>query len=141
MSTVTLNNIQWREDLPDGCPPADATPAPTTVLLRLVPSKKVVDDDFRSHMALGYPPPKVGDLASWASCSMFLTSYESHRLKGLTKFPRLKHMSCVAYIEVDETSGCARISPSKHVDVWMYSNYSPASSVANVVDLNAYQPN
>lgn len=132
--------LQFREPLPANCPPSDAGPISTLILLRLVGPEQPTEEDFDSHAALGYECTLDGGECEWASCSMFLPSVAGHVLRGLRRFKRLKHKTHVALVEVDQNAGIASIKNSKHVDFWMYSHFRPTEMLRKVVSLDAYEP-
>ena len=89
LAVAVDSKISFREALPRDCPPKGAAPLLSTVLIRLVGPDDLCQQDFASHAALGFQCPKPEQLCSWHSCSMFLTSYEKHKLIQLTKFKPL----------------------------------------------------
>lgn len=62
---------EYREELPKGCPPKDAGPIPSQLLLRLVDSQNVGEAAFDSHIALGCTCP---DPSKLCQCSHVLCS-------------------------------------------------------------------
>lgn len=137
---MNLDDIEWREDLPDRCPPENAAePAPQT-LIRLLDCATPTDGDFDSHLALGLTCNDEKRLCEWASCSMFLSSFEKHQIIALRKFKRLKNKTHVAFVEINADSGRVQVKPTKHVDVWMYKTFSPTDNVVKVVEAEQYEP-
>lgn len=130
----------FRENLPQNCPPDDAGPLNSQTLVRLVQGPTVSEADFDSQDKLGYECTIDGGECEWASCSMFLPSVPKHKLESLTKYKRLRNKRHIAYISVDENSGVAKVGHSKHVDLWMFETYLPSSKVINVVGLDGYEP-
>lgn len=133
----TVSN-KWREDLPANCPPkGDAGPLTPQVLIRLAKAN-YDDDDFKSHNALGKPCTN-NRLCEWSSCSMFLPSVSKTQLDDLRKYPNLRKMKVVLFVNIDGGSGEAKVSPSKHVDFWMYRSFDPMKAVAKSVPIDDYQ--
>ncbi|MBU1313957.1 MAG: hypothetical protein KJ947_22450 [Alphaproteobacteria bacterium] len=135
-----FDNCKFREALPANCPPDDAGPLNTQVLVRLVEGPDVTEADFDSQEKLGYECTIENGDCEWASCSMFLPSVPKHKLVTLTKYKRLKKKKHVAYVEINELSGIAKVGTSKHVDVWMFQDYTPSANIGRVVGLDAYEP-
>ena len=129
----------YKESLPAQCPPPEAGPLQPMSLLRLIGPNDLCEGDFASHAALGVPCHMPDKACEWASCSMFLPSLEKHKLVALTKFKRLKSKNAVAYVAVGPAAGIARISTTKHVDLWMYADYSPLENTSHVVKLDDYE--
>jgi hypothetical protein len=125
---------QWREQLPDGCPPLTASQMTQQVLLRLVGPNPISDDDFMSHQALGFAKPDAICACAWSSCSMFLASIDRHRLRAMKRFKRLKDKTAVAHLRIDIDSGVG-LTTDAHVDFWMRQAFDPCSNVQRVETL------
>jgi hypothetical protein len=137
---VTVSDIEWRESLPDRCPPDDASEPAGQTLIRLVVGETPGQCEFASHTALGIPCHDDSLLCEWASCSMFLPSYEKHRIKGLLKYRRLKKKTHVAFVQIDKDSGKVQIKDSKHVDLWMFKSFNPVDNIVKVIGVDQYEP-
>lgn len=105
-----------------------------------MPAEDVADGHFASHASLGYTCHLEGKECEWASCSMYLPSIARDKLVALTKFKRLRNHKKVALVAVDEAAGIAKVSTTKHVDLWMYAGFNPAEAVEEVIDLDDYEP-
>jgi hypothetical protein len=73
--------------LPDDCPPVDATGPPEGIFLRLVRSKNITADDFRSGHAEGKKQPTKCDDCRWRACSVFAETTPTEKLADIAKYP------------------------------------------------------
>jgi hypothetical protein len=111
--------------------------------MRLVgPNKSNPNDigdlDFASHSALGLNCQNSKQLCSWKACSLIAPHITKEALVGLTKFPRLKNKTAVAYTTIDESSGVAFSDSVTHINLWVYASANLPSKVTRVVQLDAY---
>jgi hypothetical protein len=127
---------EWREPLPDSCPVPTASPLLPQELLRLVSPGNVSQKDFDSHAALGYECNDASRLCEWHSCSMFLPTVPSHRLRDMTKFKRLRDKTAVAVLQVHQQAGVGVVAPSAHVDFWMRRDFDPVANIVKVIGLH-----
>lgn len=121
---------KYKENLPDGCPPAGAGVKAYSGVWRYVKGKTVTDQDFASYYALGKkpPPPTVVSLCRWASSSLFLNKEAAYlllpKLRGRYKF--------IAQVNITEKCGVSILLKS-HIDFWRYDTFKP--SVVAVEDI------
>lgn len=125
--------LDYHEELPVSCPPADAVDAAYPLVIRFVdsPSKAdLSDSDFKSFAALGLSCRPNIDPCRWASCSFF----ESTSCKGFitaTKIPKLKR-KYLAELKIPFGAGLSMRSEKGHIDFWRFSNFNPIHEVLKV---------
>lgn len=129
--------IEWREQLPPGCPLLRAKPLAEGLLLRLVGPGSLSGPDFDSYTALGYACSEDGKECEWSACSMLLPSVTKDRLRSLVKFKRLRGRNAVAVLNVSPTSGHAIIDGT-HVNVWMRKSFDPIAATTEIVGIEQY---
>lgn len=128
----------YREKLPKpNCPPEDAAPLAAQQLVRLARSEDVTDEDFKSYAALGLPCSN-GRECEWSACSMFLHTVTKSQLDGLRKFPNLRDKKIVVFVKVDQDSGLAKVSKTKHVSLWMFKAFEPVNSITKKVAIDDF---
>lgn len=118
----------FAENLPESCPPQDASSAAITTVYRLV---KVADPDesaFASLAALGKvkPPEHKATDCEWASCSMFVSEEAALAIKGLRK----RH-PYVVRLSLPENAGRHQLR-GEHVDFWRFASFPIAASIVDV---------
>ena len=119
--------LDFAEQLPEQCPPADASDVELEEVYRLVRSKNVDIEVFKSHAALGKVPPKGMDLCRWSSCSLLLDGKRS-------KLPALKDCDWAARLVVPKGAGMSK-QKKNHVDFWCGKHFSLEGAVVEVVRL------
>lgn len=133
--------MQYKEVLPEQCPPNDAHPLNDCVVIRMVSSSEPDDRDFESHAAKGKPIPVSSrsgkappDACSWASCSTYLAGDKPvAQAKALALLPWFKKFNYAAFVSVNEDAGAARVNPeSRHVDFWFFHGFEPCKSILSV---------
>lgn len=121
-------NMNFAEELPDSCPPADAEDRELENVYRLASNSTPSVNDFASHAALGKTPPKsLGDPCRWASCSL---TTDPAKLKKLSK---LKHRFAVR-LKIPSGSGLSK-SRQIHIDFWRASGFDPLAAIEDIEDL------
>ena len=124
--------MDFRELLPDNCPPEDAHMGGYEVLYRFVPATPATNGDFDSHAAKGKAPPPTVDPCRWSSCSFFRSRKDA--LSKL-KLPKAKaRFSHFAVVNVPQGSGYS-VEKSGHVDLWMFSTFDPVSAIVKYEEL------
>ena len=104
---------QYREELPEGCPPADAyVPSSGLRVFRLVASLPPSEDDFRSFRSLN-PASVVGVLeCQTRGLSVYTNADDAEKKRKLPKLKKL--MTCA--VSLDSFSGKLKQTgqPSHH---------------------------
>lgn len=124
--------LGFREKLPNGCPPSDATDRECSEAYRLVPSVTPVATDFASNAAKNEKPPPKCDLCKWASCSLY-QDMEILRKKRDT-FKNLRKFEYVAKLKIKVCSGFTLVA-NGHIDFWMFDTFDPISAIVHVKGL------
>lgn len=125
---------KFKENLPANCPPGNAGPLKQQLLIRLVGSNQPSDEDFKSHGALGKKCPKFVCQCEWTSCSLWNSAQNVLALPALPKLR--KRLTHVAYLQVDEASGMAHLTPrTGHVSLWMAAAYDPVAAISKTEPL------
>lgn len=127
--------MQFLEDLPDQCPPAEAVDSSFSMVYRIVYNNPVSVDDFLSRAAKGQPTPGgVSDCRN-ASCSLF-----SHliKMRAQAKLPKFRGNGTprIAYLNIQQGAGLAVENPkTQHIDFWGFKSFDPTSAVIKVEDV------
>ncbi|HZP66398.1 MAG TPA: hypothetical protein VFB32_08810 [Rudaea sp.] len=87
--------------LPDGCPPADATP-PTMTVFRITYARTPSPKDFETHRQL-YPRIKFDDECDACGISVYLTFDDADKRRR--RIPRLKKRGRVAVAQLSPQWG------------------------------------
>lgn len=125
--------MNFRENLPEQCPPDDAADVSYSSLWRLVSAQEVCAGDFDSHAKLGkVPPNRSVDLCRWASCSFFTNKAGVQNLVALPKM-RAKY-SWAAEVAVPVGAGVSKLHNS-HVDLWLWSSFDPLAAIVTVAQV------
>lgn len=114
--------MEYAEQLPDACPPSDATEDALENVYRLAPGAPATAEHFSSYAAQGKPCPKtLRDLCSWYSCSL---TTDPGALKKLSK---LKHRVALK-LSIPAGSGVSR-QKRIHIDFWSGAGFDPLSCI------------
>jgi hypothetical protein len=129
----------YRETLPLGCPPANATPLERQVVIRLVPARPALPEHFDSKakegQTNGKKPPRRCTPCIWAACSVFMPPLRPERIEGLLKLPNMQQMKFAARFVIDEKSGLALVTvETGHISLWLYRSFNPLGAI------EAYEP-
>jgi hypothetical protein len=124
--------MPFKEALPAGCPPQHAVDREIPEAYRMVFSSPPTPDDFRSKMALGCDLYAGTDPCCFASCSLHRKALNAIKLARLPK-PREKG-AMVAKISIPAGAGKWVENKKKHIDFWMYAEFSPAEAFVEMVD-------
>lgn len=117
-------NRGWLEELPDNCPPTDATTDYAGTFFRLVKTYPPTIEDFKSQRAL-YPhkvfkgnPPECQARA----CSVFSgkTSCENVR----RKYQVFKKKHIVSFVFSPKLGCCKKTDPNGHYSWWIAANFN-----------------
>ncbi len=126
--------MNFKEELPEKCPPASAKDVEHLKVLRFVDCAEVKVEDFHSHRALGLQI-KGATECDLAACSLF-TCTKSKGFIRARKFPRLRNKA-VAVLDIPEGAGLSLINSDGHVNFWMYNSFDPLSAVTEVYENEA----
>lgn len=118
---------EFREKLPKGCPPGNASSKGFEEVYRLVDNNPPVQTDFDSHEALGLKRIHGACPCRWASCSLFIKKQAALSLKKLPKFKE----KFVASMAIPDNVGVSRVRKG-HVDFWMFKSFDPTAAVLDV---------
>lgn len=119
------------EDLPDGCPPEDATPPEAASVIRLAKDPHPDPAHFASHAARGLPL-RGPMTCSYASCSLFFHDAGFDQLNAMRRLPRFKNFKYAYILKVDANSGLGLAGAGKHLDLWMFKSFNPVSAIESV---------
>jgi hypothetical protein len=121
--------LDFREELPDGCPPEAAHDGGCGTAYRLVPTAKPVPSDFASNAAKKETCPETCDPCRWASCSLF-TDLNTIQKKRKT-FKKLRKFHFAAEMTIKSGSGLL-MQEGSHIDFWMFASFDPIGAIADV---------
>ncbi len=115
-------SLTFPESYPDGCPSEDAMDASGTVY-RIVRSKSLLSDDFRSHYELG--TAKTACECRRRGLSVFDSAKSARHRLSLS--PQLG--SEIAEGSLSPVTGRSLLTDKKsgHITWWVYSGIAPAS--------------
>lgn len=120
-----MSTMAYAEELPNECPPEDASTRRLERVYRLSKSEELTESDFYSLAQLGRAKPnehRASD-CEWASCSMFTTSEAALAIKGL----RRRH-PWVTELSIPENAGKHRLR-GEHVDFWRFADFDIVGAV------------
>lgn len=131
-NAINNNTMQFRENLPEQCPPAEARcPKSGELVYRLGHnSNGYSDDDFLSHWQLN--PGKHGSYSTRPgecqakSLSIFLKEADVIQAR---KLPTLKRMQSILRIKLDPTDGqLMQTSRPSHHSLWLSCTFDPGKA-------------
>lgn len=132
MNDARSSLVGYSTELPEKCPPVEATDREHCGVLRFVNPAGVTTDCFKSHKELNKPKPKEIDSCVWASCSLFRDK-DSQGYAKARKLPALR-AKAVAVLNIPVGSGLATTcSANGHIDMWFFNGVDPASFVVGVL--------
>ena len=120
--------LDFVEQLPEQCPPSDASDAEWHSIYRLVANESPDHTAFKSYAALGKVAPEGFDLCRWASCSLLLN------VAAKNKLPQLKGHHWVAKVTIPSGAGMSK-RKKNHVDFWCRKDFDLESAVVEVTRL------
>ncbi|WP_306734519.1 hypothetical protein [Marimonas arenosa] len=120
----------YREELPDGCPPPSANEDALADVWRFIQGQSPVESDFDSHAKLGKPNRKGASECDFASCSLFDTKAAKNMAKN--QFFKRKFAS---RLDIPASSGKHLANSKGHVHLWMYDEFDPVKAVVETVKL------
>lgn len=124
--------VKYGENLPDACPPNDASEDALGPVLRLVPVSNPDEACFASKRALDIPPPPnfPGSPCEWASCSLNTSVDALLKIRGL-----VKRNPFIAKLEIPASKG--KHNQGKfHINFWRYADFSIPSAVVETWEHN-----
>lgn len=125
-------NAEYWEDLPPGCPPAEAVPPAASQMIRLAKTDTPAPDCFVSHAAKGLPIRGGASPCAHASCSLFYHDREHEQINAMRRLPRFKNFTHAFLVEIDDNSGMGLAGHGKHLDLWMFKSFDPVAAVVSV---------
>lgn len=120
-----MTHPTYAEELPNKCPPEDASTAAIKRVFRLCKNEQVSEADFRSLAQIGRKKPdqhKASD-CEWASCSMFATAEAALAIKGLKR----RH-PWITQLSIPENAGKHKLR-GEHVDFWRFADFDVLDAV------------
>jgi hypothetical protein len=123
--------MNFRDTLPNGCPPNHASEEGYSQAFRLLSAAKPELGHFLPNSAEKQCPTGV-DPCRWASCSLY-TNLDTLRKKRQT-FPRLRKMLFFAEISIAANSGKI-VHENDHLDFWMFFSFDPIKAISKVAAL------
>ena len=123
--------MEFKEGLPDQCPPAEAVDNEWDEIYRLLPTKDYNADHFKSHAELGKSCHPNVCSCRWASCSLVFDT-----TAALKKFPRFKKYNWAARMEIPKGSGMSQKTNKNHVDFWQKKSFDMTDAVKEVVAIS-----
>lgn len=116
--------MDWAEDLPEGCPPHDATVPNSDIFYRAVKTFPPTDSDFYSPKKLR-PSNQYNNECEARALSVFSTLDGCKRLVKFSYFK--KHL--IVSITLDTKCGLIKENPSStsetHYDWWLAARFNP----------------
>ena len=106
--------MEFSEDLPASCPPADCECDELTGVYRLLKGANSVAEDWLSQMQLGKVCPKKVDPCRWASLSLQANKVA---VRKLCKLPNFRGATHAAVLDIPYTAGVFLTNRSHH-DFW-----------------------
>lgn len=126
--------MSYLEDLPDSCPPQEATQAALSPAYRILPSSVPEIDHFYSHQKLGKTIPIGVDACRAASCSLFTCPTKARAIAALPKMRKIA--THLASVSITEVTGVHIVNTTtKHVDLWPFSDLNLQTLVQTVEPL------
>lgn len=126
--------MRYLEELPEQCPPAEATNNALGPAFRILPSAQPAIEHFHSYKKLGLPKPDGVDDCRYVSCSLFTEESRARKIAGLPK--KRAASTHLAKLMIPHGVGAALVNEkTKHVDFWMFDTFNVAAAVEEVVAL------
>jgi len=122
-------NIDWVEDLPPDCPPADAVAPQNDLFYRLVENVPPLDRDFWSHRKL-YPSKKYTSECIGRACSLISD------LEGCFQVAKLPTQQNKRIVQLSLPPESGRVKKTGknpwHYSWWRTRNFDPISGSIDV---------
>ncbi len=123
-------NIDWAEDLPPDCPPADAVAPQNALFYRLVDNIPPLDRDFWSHRKL-YPSKNFNTTDCMARSCSVLSDLEG--CFQLAKLPTQKKKRIVQLTLPPQSGRIKKTGkPFYHYSWWRTGSFDPISASVEV---------
>lgn len=132
MSAEPIAKSHFAENLPDQCPPSNATEPKAALLIRLAKTNTPTAACFASHAARNLPVRGDTSACQHASCSMFEHDAEDEQLNAMRALPRFRNFGFAFIVQVGAASGMALYGQKKHVDLWIFKGFDPVGAVTQV---------
>lgn len=118
-----MSTIQYKEELPDGCPPQDAEEIKSIVFYRLVKSHPPTEKDFLSLKALN---PSINQKSHECEACAVSVSVELIGALDLLKLPTQKGKQ-IAKLSLGNNSGKHKrtFNRAHHHSWWIYRSFDP----------------
>ena len=122
--------LEFKESLPDGCPPEEAVDEALDNVCRFLPYTPPDDEkNYLSHAELDKPTGNA-TLCKARSCSLFYYTSVAQQAAKIGRFKRMK----VAVLSFPTGSGMHMHGRSGHIDFWVAANVDPTDYVKHVCD-------
>ena len=116
--------MEWAEDLPSQCPPAEATPPENATYYRYVASIPLSEDDFHSQRKLLPLKPFGVDECIAHAVSVFSNP---EKIKSLSKLPNLRGKKLVEIVLPPDSGVVIRSGKEHHYSWWRVKGFIPAT--------------
>jgi len=118
-----MSTIQYKEELPDGCPPLDAEDIQSIVFYRLVESHPPTEKDFLSQKALN---PSINHKSHECEAHAVSVSVELNGAQDLLKLPTQKG-KLIAKLNLGGNTGKHKrtFARAHHHSWWIYNSCDP----------------
>jgi hypothetical protein len=120
-----MNNTDWVEPLPPGCPPSNAYPPQDLTVFRAVKQYPPIEEDFLSHKAL-YPHRQYEQECMFRGISLTDNIDQSRRLLLLPNLQK-KGMRIIVSLIIPESSGVILRGDGdpNHINWWRRKGFDP----------------
>lgn len=124
--------MEFKEDLPEACPPADAEMEARVGVYRLLSSAVAVDEHFYSHAKLGIGHGCPCECQR-SACSLFS---DKKRVRDIAKrFPKTRKKTHIAELDIPSGSGYLSENGKGHINFWMFAGFDPLMHIVGVEEL------
>ena len=125
--------MEFLEELPELCPPAEAKESQYNPAFRVVQKNPPSLNCFDSQAKRNRPLLPEGDACKHASCSLFTDEVKIKNIASRLPKPRFGG-SLIATMNLPEYAGKS-IHKKKHIDFWFYKNFNPVQAVVSVEEI------
>lgn len=137
-----MNDLEFREQLPESCPPSEAVPTDDITVYRFSFTKDgYISDDFTSHWNR-YPARRKSFLESGKECMAHgISVYKSEEsLRNALRMPALKKtkekVKCIMEIPLIATDGLImQTSHDGHYTWWVSSTFAPDKASIRIIQI------
>lgn len=127
------NRMNFKETLPNSCPPNDVQHPSQKTLWRMLPASEVQESDFDSH-AKKFPEKRYPDMCRARSTSL-LTSLDACRAVSKMPSPNVASLTHAVEVHVDSAAGVWDQNKPTHVSLWLAAHIDPLTLTGNVSEV------